>query len=89
VVAGHVVPVGPVLDMSYTAPPMTLQAAANDAKDKADQMQLVSTTIPLVALISGAVLLLSVIGVAVVGRRRQVTIEPTVRTPMRELTPVG
>lgn len=89
VIAGQPVPVGAVLDFSYTAPPLTLQAAANDAKDKASQMQMISSTIPLVALITGSVLLLVVIGVAVVSRRRGDTELPSIPAPPRELTPVG
>jgi hypothetical protein len=56
-------------------------------------MQLISSTIPLAALITGSVLLLLVAGTAVVSRRRGSTAPPTgpssVPTPPRELTPVG
>jgi len=94
VVAGQVLPVGPVLDFTYTSPPLTLTAAASDAKDKAAQMQLISTTIPLVALITGGVILLVLIGTAVYSRRRTTaprTTPPTTMAPPREreLTPVG
>jgi hypothetical protein len=97
VVDGQVVPVGPVLDFSYTSPPLTLQAAASDAKDKASQMKLISSTIPLGALVSGGVLILVVVGTATISRRRRTTTPPTtpptgppsVPTPPRELTPVG
>lgn len=88
-VGGQVVPVGPILDFSYSSPASTLKAAATDAKDKASQMQLISTTIPVIALTTGAVLLLVVIGLAIVSRRRRATAVPSVPAPRRELTPVG
>ena len=54
VVGSQLVPVGPVLDFTYSAPPLTVKAAAADAKSSADKMELVSTTLPLAALITGA-----------------------------------
>ena len=94
VVAGQILPVGPVLDFTYTSPALTLTAAASDAKDKAAQMRLISTTIPLVALITGGVILLVLIGTAVYSRRRTTAPPMTPPTTMappreRELTPVG
>jgi hypothetical protein len=88
-VAGQVVPVGPVLDISFTAPQLTLQAAAEDAKDKAAQMRLISTTVPLVALIAGVVLVGLMVTLAVIRRRRVPPVAPTMPAPVRELTPVG
>ena len=83
-------PVGPVLDFSYSAPPSTLNAAASDAKDKADQMQRISSTIPLVALITGAVLLIVLLAAAAINRRRVTpTAPPSVPAPPRELAPAG
>jgi len=89
VVAGQVLPVGPVLDFTYTSPHATLTAAASDAKDKAAQMEMISTTIPLVALITGGVIVLVLIGTAVYSRRRTTTPPPTTPAPPRELTTVG
>lgn len=88
IVAGQVVPVGSVLDFSYSAPPLTLKAAADDAKDKASQMTLISSTIPLVALIVGVAIVGLLVGVAVT-RRRRPTPPSTMPMQPRELTPVG
>lgn len=86
---GQIAPVGPILDFSYTSPPLTLKAAANDATDAANKMQLIETTIPLVALISGVVLLVVVLVIAAVRRRRPPATPPVESVPPRELTPVG
>jgi hypothetical protein len=87
---GKIVPVGPVLDFSYTSPPLTLKAAADDATDSANQMKLIETTIPLVALIAGLVLVGVLVTVAAIRRRRQPpAAPPVVAAPPRELTPVG
>lgn len=85
---GPVVPLSSVLDITYTSPPLTLKAAASDAKDKAAQMEMIATTIPLAALATGGALVLVLIGTAIVTRRRTST-PPTVPAPPRELTPVG
>jgi hypothetical protein len=89
VTGGQIVPVGPVLDLTYAAPAGTLTAAASDAKDKASQMQLISTTIPLVALITGGVLVLVLVGAAFFTHRRRRTTPPQVAAPPREVTPVA
>jgi hypothetical protein len=87
---GQIAPVGPVLDFSYTSPPLTLKAAAEDATDSANQMKLIETTIPLVALIGGIVLVTVLLVVAAVRRRRRPPMAPPVApAPPRELTPVG
>lgn len=88
IVAGQVVPVGAVLDFSYASPPLTLKSAAADAKDKASQMTLISTTIPLVSLILGVAIVGLLVGVAVT-RRRRPTPPSTMPMQPRELTPVG
>ena len=88
IVAGQVVAVGPVLDFSYTAPELTLKAAADDAKDKASQMRLISTTIPLVSLIAGIVLVAALVGETLIRRPRRST-PPSTQPQPRELTPVG
>jgi len=89
VVGSRLVPVGPVLDFTYSAPPLTVKAAAGDAKSSADKMELISTTLPLAALITGSVLLVTVAVVAVVRRRRPPTPTAAVAPQPRELTPVG
>ena len=88
IVAGQVLPVGAVLDFSYSAPTLTLKAAADDAKDKASQMTLISSTIPLVSLILGIVIVVALAGVAMV-RRPRGPAAPTTAPQPRELTPVG
>ena len=87
-VAGQVVPVGAVLDFSYSAPALTIKAAAEDAKDKASQMRLISSTLPLVSLIAGIVLVVALVGETLIRRPRR-TIPPSSRPQRRELTPVG
>jgi hypothetical protein len=85
--SGQVVPVGPVLDFTYTSPPLTLKAAAGDAKDTASKMKLISSTVPLVSLIAGSAIIVILLGVAAIRRRPET---PTMMpTPPRELTPVG
>ena len=88
VVAGQLVPVGSVLDFTYTSPALTLKAAADDAKDKASQMRLISSTIPLVSLIVGLVLVVALAGEAMVRRPRRPSAPSTTPSP-RELTPAG
>ena len=88
-VVGQVVPVGAVLDFSYAAPALTLKAAADDAKDKASQMTLISSTIPLVALVVGVVIVGLLVGVAIFRRRTIPPAPPAVPVQPRELTPVG
>src|SRR3954447_13666938 len=66
------VPVSPIMDMSYAFMPASLSAAASDATSAADQLKRIQTTVPLIALISGIALL--VIGsVLLVSRRRRTT----------------
>src|SRR3954451_15689417 len=89
VVGSQVLPVGSVLDFTYSAPPLTVKAAAGDARSSADKMQLISTTIPLAALVTGSVLLVTCIAIAVVRRRRTPTTVAPVAPQPRELTSVG
>jgi hypothetical protein len=63
------VPATPIMDMSYQATPTSLAAAVQDARDGADQIHLIRTTVPTVALISGIVL--CVIGVVLLVWRRR------------------
>jgi len=87
---GKVLPVGPILDFGYTSTPLTLKGAAGDATDAANQMRLIETTIPLVALVSGAVLVTALLVGTAVRRRRQPPATPSVvQVEPRELTPVG
>ena len=89
VVGSTLVPVGSVLDFSYSAPPLTIKAAADDAKSSANKMELISTTLPLAALVTGSVLLLTMAVIAVMRRRRPPTSDVAVAPEPRELTPVG
>ena len=89
VVGSRLVPVGPVLDFTYSAPPLTVKAAADDARSSTDKMQLISTTIPVASLITGAVLVLALVVGAAFTPRRRTTSPPSVPAPPRELTPVG
>lgn len=88
VVGSTLAPVGPVLDFTYSAPLLTIKGAAADATDSANKMQLVSTTLPLAALIAGG-LVLAVVTVAGVRRRRHPAAPPAVAPEPRQLTPVG
>jgi len=65
-----------------------VKAAADDARSSADKMQLISTTIPLAALIAGSVLVLALVAGAAFTPRRRTTAPPSVPAPPRELTPV-
>lgn len=71
IVAGPAtIPAGPVLDLSFSANDATLAEAVDDAQDSGDSITLLYTTLPLLLLGLGAlVLLLSVVGLA--GARRQ------------------
>jgi hypothetical protein len=88
VVGSRLMPVGAVLDFTYSAPASTVHAAGQDAKNGADKMQLISTTLPLVALITGGVIVLAQIATAVYTRRRT-TAPPTTPAQPRELTTAG
>jgi hypothetical protein len=79
------VPVTRVLDLTFTSPPATLAAAAQDARDKGDAVTLAYVTLP-IALASGGVLfvLLGVVGLFMSRRR-----PPTPQSAPREFTPVG
>jgi len=89
VVGSRLVPVGSVLDFTYSAPPLTVKAAADDARSSADKMQLISTTIPLAALIAGGVLVLALLAAPALTNRRRTPTPPTIPAPPRELTPAG
>lgn len=82
VTAAGLVPLATVMDMSWTSTPATLTAAANDARDNASKMSLITDTLPLVSLIAGVGFV--VVGVALIAVRRR-RIEPPVDTPLREL----
>lgn len=89
IVGSRLAPVGPVLDFTFSAPALTVQAAAEDAKAGTDKMELVSTTLPLAALITGSVLLLTVAVIAVARRRRPPVATTPVPAEPKELTLVG
>lgn len=82
-----VVPVGSVMDMTYSDTPATLRAAANDARDAVDAITLITDTVPLVTLITGFVLL--AVGAGMQLRRRPPAPPSTPIVEPRELTPVG
>jgi len=71
IVAGSAtIPAGPVLDLSFSATDATLAEAVDDAQDSGSSISLLYTTLPLLLLGLGAlVLLLSVVGLA--GARRR------------------
>jgi len=53
---GGLVPVAPIIDMSYAFTPASVTGAVNDARSAADKLNLITTTIPLVALLVGVAL---------------------------------
>jgi hypothetical protein len=67
---GLLVPVTPVLDMTYTPSPGQLAVAVKEARHDADQVNLVYRTVPLVALLSGLVLMLGAAAGLIVWRRK-------------------
>lgn len=85
-VAGQLVPIAPVLDLTYSAPASTLAAAVKDAKDKASSMTLIRTTLPAIA--GGVGILFVIVGAALLVGRRRTPAVPSVITP-RTPTPVG
>ena len=81
VTGATLVPLAPIMDMSWTSTPATLAAAANDARDNASKMSLITDTVPLVSLIVGVAFVVVGIVLAAVRRRN----EPPIETPLREL----
>lgn len=73
-VGGALVPIAPVLDLSYASPASTLQAAVNDAKDKAAQMTLIRSTLP--AILGGVGIVLAFIGAGLLAFRRHPVVPP-------------
>ncbi|HZC71310.1 MAG TPA: porin PorA family protein [Jatrophihabitans sp.] len=69
-VGNALVPITPVLDISYTSSPTELAAAVSDARHDANQVNLVYRTLPLILLIVGGVALLAGAAVLLLGRRR-------------------
>jgi len=65
------VPVTPVMDMTYAFTPASVTGAVDDAQKAADQLRLIRTTVPLVALGAGVVLLIVGAVLLLVPRRRQ------------------
>lgn len=69
-VGNALVPVTPVLDISYTSSPAELASAVKDARHDASQVNLVYRTLPLILLVVGGVALLAGAAVLLLGRRR-------------------
>ena len=67
----QLIPVAPIMDMTYAFTPATVAGAVSDAKSAADQLQLIRATLPLVALGTGFVLLLVGAALLLLPRRRQ------------------
>lgn len=83
------IPVAPVMDMTYTSTPLTLSAAAQDARDNASSMDMIESTLPLWLLLGGLVLIVAG-GTVLATRRRQPPAAPPVQpVSPRELTPIG
>jgi hypothetical protein len=74
-------PVTTVLDMSFVGTPATVQAAAKDASDKGNSITLVYTTLPLTALITGAVLFLAGGALLTLRRRTMPPAQPPTTRP--------
>lgn len=84
------IPVSPVMDMTYTSTPATLAAAAKDAKDNAAQIKLITDTAPAGLLIIGLVLTTGGILLLTVFRRRPAAAPPAPAEPQRgEMAGVG
>ena len=67
--ASRLVPINPVMNMTYSAPPGTLHAAVSDAKSGAHQLKLLRTTLPWSLLAVGVVLL--VVGLVLAAPRKR------------------
>ena len=89
-VGDHLVPVTPVLDMTYTSSPAQLAAAVKDARHDAGQVNLIYRTVPLTALLTGLLLLVAAAGLLVLRRRpnpsRSSTSSPTTEQPAAEFS---
>lgn len=79
------IPATPIMDMTYQALPSTLAAAATDARDGANQLHLIRTTVPLAALIVGVVFSLIGTGVLATTRRRPIVPPSTEDADLYEL----
>lgn len=72
-VGNQLVPVTPVLDMSYTSEPASLAAAVEQARRDAGQIELVYGKLPATAFIAGVVLMIGgTLGISFARRRRAV-----------------
>ncbi|MDH6108138.1 hypothetical protein P3T36_007075 [Kitasatospora sp. MAP12-15] len=76
---GSLVPLLPVIDVDYRQTPKAVSDAVSDAKDGRDSIQLVGTTLPIIAGILGALL---VLGALLIPRRRR-----PARAPGEDLSP--
>ena len=69
VAGGHLVPVAPIMDMTYAFTPPTVTGAVDDAKSAADQLDLVNSTLPLAALLVGIAVVVAGVVLALPRRR--------------------
>ena len=85
----QLVPVTPVMDISYTSSPTQLTATAKDARHDANLVKLVYVTLPVALGVAGAVLLiLGLLGLVVLRRRNGEADSPTDSTPL-ETQPIA
>jgi hypothetical protein len=88
-IGSAVVPVTPVMDITYAAAPAQLATSVNKARHDGDLVTLVYVTLPLGLGIAGLVLVLAgAAGIALSGRRREPGGSPTQADPESELQPV-
>jgi hypothetical protein len=82
-VGSDLVPITPVMDISYTSSPTELAASVKDARHKADLVNLAYKTLPLILLVAGIVLLLGGLILAAVrtNRPRHPVVTKSDRTP--------
>jgi hypothetical protein len=64
------VPVAPLMDMSYAFTPASVTGAVGDAKSAVDQLNLINRTVPVTALVVGIALLVGGLVLLAVPRRR-------------------
>ena len=71
VTSNGLVPVAPIMDMTYAFTPPTVVGAVHDATTAADKLRLVNTTLPLTALLTGLVWFVAgVVALVMLPRRR-------------------
>ena len=70
VTTAGLVPVAPIMDMTYAFTPPTVTSAVDDAKSAANQLDLVNTTLPLATLLIGIAFVVAGVFLAVSHRRQ-------------------